>query len=408
MRKRQGRSIKLQEKSDYEGILTGTKQLGPYPMEKLKRVDQPTTKVTDNIQRIDIRERGFDRALRGDFGPVAKRYMLRGKEPIGATVWEMTTSFIDKVDGEVAPLKAPISEDPAVLSRHIKRLGYFFGADIVGISQLPPWAVCSHDKQGKPIELNHQFAISLVVDQDFKTMNGSTGRDWISEAQAMRSYVLCALMACMMANYIRRLGFPARAHHLTREDVVMPPLFLLAGIGEVSRQGIILNPFLGIRFKASVVTTDLPLLPDKPVDFGLQEFCQQCQKCAIECPSQAISHGDKVMHNGYEVWKLNVDRCTKFRVTNPHGVSCGRCIKVCPWNKPRGWVHDRVRWMVKHTPWLDKSLIKMDDIWGYGKQTKRDKWWFDLEDSNWRNSEEPNVVLQTPGETSPDREQVAK
>ena len=64
--------------------------------------------------------------------------------------------------------------------------------------------------------------------------------------------------------------------------------------------------------------------------------------------------------------------------------------------------------MVKHTPWLDKSLIKMDDIWGYGKQTKRDKWWFDLEDSNWRNSEEPNVVLQTPGETSPDREQVAK
>ena len=259
----------MQGKTDYGGVLRGTEQLGPYPMEKLKRVDQPTTLVTDDIQRIDMRERGFDRALRGDFGPISKRYMLRGKEPIGATVWGMTNSFIDKVDaevaslkvsipedsvvlgrstdkidGEVASLKAPIPEDPAVLSRHIKRLGYFFGADIVGISRLPQWAVYSYDEHGKPIELNHQFAISIVVDQDYRTMVGSTGRDWIAEAQAMRSYVLCALVACMIADYIRRLGFPARAHHLTREDIVMPPLLLLAGIGEVSRPGIILNPFL--------------------------------------------------------------------------------------------------------------------------------------------------------------------
>ena len=69
----------MREKSNYEGILTGTKQLGPYPMEKLKQVGQPTTKITDNIQRIDMRERGFDRALRGDFGSVAKRYMLKGR-----------------------------------------------------------------------------------------------------------------------------------------------------------------------------------------------------------------------------------------------------------------------------------------------------------------------------------------
>ncbi len=386
----------MREKSDYEGILAGTEQLGPYPMERLKRVDQPTTKITNNIQRIDVREHGFDRARRGDFGPVAKRYCQHQKEPISRSLREMASGFIDIVDGEIASSKAPIPEDSAILSRHIKSLGYFFGADIVGICQLPQWAIYAHDGKGEPIELNHQFAITHVIDQDCRTMNGSTGHDWIPEAQAFRSYVLSGLISCMMANYIRKLGFPARAHHILNDLVVIPPLLLLAGIGEVSRPGIILNPFLGTRFKASVVTTDLPLLPDKPIDFGLQQFCQQCHNCAMECPSRAIPTGDKVMHNGYEVWKLDADRCTKVRTTNPNGASCGRCIKVCPWNKPKGWIHDRVRCMVKHTPWLDKFLIRANHIWGYGKQNEGDKWWFDLEDSKWLGLEEFDGVLQIP------------
>ena len=142
----------------------------------------------------------------------------------------------------------------------------------------------------------------------------------------------------------------------------------------------VLNPFLGARFKASVVTTDLPLLPDKPIDFGLQKFCSVCKKCAIECPANAISMGDKVMYNGYETWRLDVERCTKFRVTNQAGVQCGRCIKVCPWNKPSGWTHNMVRRMIRHTPFMDRIIVKMDDIWGYGKQNTREKWWFDLEE----------------------------
>jgi reductive dehalogenase len=150
----------------------------------------------------------------------------------------------------------------------------------------------------------------------------------------------------------------------------------------------VLNPFLGPRFKAAAVTTDLPLLPDKPVDFGLQEFCRKCLKCAIGCPAKAISIGDKVMYNGYEIWKLDVERCTKFRVTNPNGSYCGRCIKVCPWSKPKGWLHDKVRRIPRHTPWLDKFIIKMDDIMGYGKQHQENKWWFDLE--------EVDGVLQIP------------
>ena len=45
-------------KNDYTKILLENYQLGPYPMEKLKRVNRPTTLVTDEIERIIQRGEG--------------------------------------------------------------------------------------------------------------------------------------------------------------------------------------------------------------------------------------------------------------------------------------------------------------------------------------------------------------
>ena len=70
---------------------------------------------------------------------------------------------------------------------------------------------------------------------------------------------------------------------------------------------------------------------DKPIDFGLG-FCSKCQKCARECPAQAIPFGDKVLYNGYEIWKPDVEKCTKYR-DQRQGIIRGRCMKMCPWNK---------------------------------------------------------------------------
>ena len=372
----------MNNQSYYQTISNDKRQLGPYPMDRLRQVENPTTKITDNIQRIDEREHGFNRALRGDFGPLAakERNRFTIKHPLGASTVNMTAYLAQVVDGIIAKARAPITEDPVVLSRHIKRLGYFLRADIVGICRLPQYAIYSYDKDGNQVELNHKYAIVIVVDQDFQTMNGSSGYDWISISQSFMSYSTTAFISCIMADYIRRLGYPARAHHARNYQVVVPPLLLLSGIGEMSRTGVVLNPFIGLRLKAAVVTTNLPLIPDRPVDFGLQDFCRKCMKCADECPSKAIPKGDTVMHNGYEVWKFDVERCTKFRLTNQNGASCGRCIKVCPWNKPQGWIHDLVRWMIGNTPRLNKLIIKMDDVFGYGQQNTRDKWWFDLEE----------------------------
>ncbi len=393
----------------YSKLLLGERQLGPYPMEKLTRVDKPTTLVTDDIKRFDESEQGIARLRRGDFGapdgmppirgstpsigmalmsaphqsepgqgPMGPPPPARGAPPPGGTdAQALARQAAAVMSGESAPEKVSLPDDPAVLSRHIKSMAYFAGADVVGICELPPWAVYARDSQGNPVECNHKYAICIALDQGRNTMEASDGNDWISMAQSGRGYAMCGFIGGTVASYIKMMGYPSHLHSIRSYQVIVPPLLMLSGIGELSRANIVLNPFLGLRFKASVVTTDLPLAPDKPVDFGLQDFCNKCMKCAELCPSHSISTGDKVMRNGYENWEFNAETCTRYRFRNPKGVSCGKCIRVCPWNKPEGWTHDLVRWMVEHTPYMNDFFIKMDDVMGYGKPASDKKWWFD-------------------------------
>ncbi len=273
-------------------------KLDPYPMEILKRVNYPTTVIeSQKIPRLDERESGFNRALRGDWGASLSRERHRfvSKHPLSGALVNMQFTLSEIVDGKVASLKAPNTDDPVTMARHMKETAYFLRADQVGICELPAYAVYSHSMAtGEPVELDHKYAIAILIDQDFKTADASVGNDWISNSMSFLSYSTSGFIACILADYIRRLGYSARAHHARNYQVVVPPILLWAGLGEMCRIGdIVLNPFLGPRFKASIVTTDLPLSLDKPIDFGLQDFCNKCKQCAKYCPSGAISFGDK-------------------------------------------------------------------------------------------------------------------
>ena len=366
-------------------VHNGKIYVDPFPVEKLKRVDRPTTLIMeDRVQRVDERESGFNKAARGIYGPrlQKERYRFVRKHPLSGALVSMQDHLKALVDGPLAPEKAPLPDDPEKMSVHIKEVAYFLRADLVGICELPPYAVYSHSMEtGEPIELNHKYAIAIVIDQDWKTAEAFNGHDWISNSMSFRAYTASGFIACILADYIRRLGYPARAHHARNYQVVVPPILLWAGIGEMCRIGdIVLNPFLGPRFKAAVVTTDLPLAPDKPIDFGLQDFCQKCKKCARECPSGAISFEDKVIYNGYERWPLDVENCTAMRVGNKRGAGCGTCIKVCPWNKPYTPFHRAVGWLMRHSSIARSLAIWGDDLMGYGKPHYENKWWFDLEE----------------------------
>ena len=361
--------------------------LGRYPMEKIPRSQKPSTLVlAGEIRRIPKRGDFFKRAQAGDLGEKAQRERMRFpmKHPYALGMQPLIQQMVPLQGGrdklEPSHIGGDLS-DPQRNADAIKALGYFLGADFVGICRAEPWMYYSHDEvEGKPIAAYHDYAVVMLIDQGYETMEGASGDDWISASQSMRAYMRGAEIAGLMAAHCRRMGYSARAHSNAHSEVIHNPAILMAGLGEVSRIGdTILNPFIGPRSKSVVFTTDLPMAIDLPIDFGLQNFCDSCRKCARECPCNAITFGPKVMFNGYEIWKADVEKCTKYRVTNMKGSACGRCMKMCPWNREDTVEAEKLMWLSIEHPELAKSIADQDDFDGNGARNPLKRWWFDLE-----------------------------
>ena len=362
-----------------------------YPMEQVKRVDRPTTLVLDDeVPRVPKRAAFFERALQGDLGDKSQRERKRFsfKHPTSDSLLKVIRSLVPFQNGEVADVDPSRYGDPAANAKAIKSLSYFLGSDVTGICEIPRYAWNSHKEDGRPIEMYHKYAVVMVIDQGFETMEGASGDDWISGTQSMRGYLRGAEIAGVMADVMRGAGFSSRSQTNADSDVLHIPLMMWAGLGELSRIGeLVLNPFVGPRLKSVVLTTDMPLEVDKPIDFGLQYFCNNCLKCARECPCDAIPWGDKVMFNGYEIWKPDVERCTRYRLTNTKGSACGRCMKTCPLNKVvdlDGPLLTRVAsWLGVNAMFLKPMMVPiatwLDDKLGNGKRNLAKKWWFDHE-----------------------------
>ena len=356
---------------------------GPHPFETLKRVETPTTYIDEaRVPRVPKRTDMFARAQFGDMGKApqdgAKGGHYARKSAPASAQRRMLGAFVLLQDG--VPDAGPRPSDPQSNADAIKAASYFLGVDAVGISRCPEWTWYSHDARGEPITPPHDQAISMIVDQGYETMEGASGDDWISVAQSMRAYLRFSLLGGVIARQIRNLGYSAKAHTVLDGEVLQPPLLLLSGLGEVSRIGeVILNPFLGPRLKSGVVTTDMPLAHDRPIDFGLQAFCESCNKCARECPSGAITAGPKLMFNGYEIWKSDSQKCATYRITTPGGAMCGRCMKTCPWNLEGLFAEKPFRWAAMTLPQAAPMLAKLDDRLGRGGLNPVKKWWWDLE-----------------------------
>ncbi|MDQ3270781.1 MAG: 4Fe-4S dicluster domain-containing protein, partial [Pseudomonadota bacterium] len=360
-------------------------RMGPQPFEKLKRRDTPTTFIDhERVPRFPKRADFFARVLFGDMGKnvqdAGKNAAYVMKSPIGACARRALGALLLLQFGESrGPVSATVS-DPQRNADNLKAAAYYLGCDAAGLCAVPEWAWYSHDAGGAPLPAYHANAINLLLDQGHETMDGCSGDDWISVAQSMRAYLRFSMIGGIIAEQVRRLGYSARVHSVIDGDVLQPPLLLLSGLGEVSRIGeVILNPYLGPRLKSGTVTTDMPMSYDKPIDFGLQTFCENCNKCARECPSGAITAGPKVMYNGYEIWKSDAEKSARYRITNQGGGMCGRCMKTCPWNLEGLFADSSFRWLAMNVPQSARMLAELDDRLDHGTMNPVKKWWWDIE-----------------------------
>ncbi len=284
--------------------------------------------------------------------------------------------------------------DDAKLAQVVKLVAKFYGASLVGITEVNErWL---YDRVGavpgenrkllftdaeKPVKSpeggdiviprDYKYAIVIALEMDADAIDyGYLG---IDSAATGHAYSRMAEVSGRLAEFIRDLGYGAIP--MGNDTALSVPLAIDAGLGEMSRMGLLITPKFGPRVRIAKVFTNLQLATDTPIRFGAQEFCVACKKCAHACPSGSITDGpmtwkgEQINNNdGVLKWYSNLEECHAFWQSN--GVDCTNCISVCPFNKPTGWLHDVTRGLIGATSdTINSLLVNLDDA-GYGSGTE--------------------------------------
>jgi len=273
---------------------------------------------------------------------------------------------INLVTGEVSSDKLELS--PFDNTRTVKKIVKYLGSNICGVCELDNNYVYSHvgrgpESYGMQIDLKHKYAIVFAMEMDLDMIAAAPKPPVIVETE--KKYVEIAKISIIVSDLIRRMGYEARAHIAgSNYQAMLPPLGWRAGLGEIGRIGILITEMYGPRVRLGLITTNLPLTPDSSKNFGVQDFCKTCKKCANNCPAQAIPYGEKTEENGTLKWVLNREGC--YRFWRKAGTDCAMCLYVCPYSKPRNWFHDSVRKLISHSSTAQKVSLWADDYF-YGK-----------------------------------------
>lgn len=140
-------------------------------------------------------------------------------------------------------------------------------------------------------------------------------------------------VALRVGNYIQKkgylsLGIPASqiidweklsAHASHRK------LGVLAGLGWIGRNNLLVNKELGSQFRLVTILTDMPLEPDE----SIKENCGTCQLCIKICPAQAIKDDAAQFEHKKCFEKLR--EFQKQRQVDSY--VCGICVNVCKGKK---------------------------------------------------------------------------
>jgi len=267
-------------------------------------------------------------------------------------------------------------------SMYVKRAATFLGASDAGIAPFDErWVYKKwYDGSGlmtKSAPEIHEDAVfqfepkSVIVtiyemDYDALKCEGN-----VAEAGVMKGYSEMAEVTHKIAIFLNQLGY--KAVPAGNDTGLSIPTAIQAGLGENSRMGTLIHEKYGSRVRIAKVYTDMELKPDKPITFGVHEFCKKCKKCSELCPSKSLSFETEPewepktnsisSHPGVKKWYQNNETCAGY--WEKLGMGCSICLSVCPYNKLDTWVHD-VSKIAVGIPVGRDIARQLDDAFGYG------------------------------------------
>ena len=275
------------------------------------------------------------------------------------------------VEGEPANERQLLNQSKT--TKFIKEWSRTIGADGVGITKLMDYhkysVIGRGDDYGQAVELDHKYAIAFIVEKNEDFVGTAPLGPVVMESSD--KYLRTGVIAVQVAEFIRSLGYEARAHIDGNYRIICPLVARDAGLGVIGRMGLLMTRKYGPRVRVSVVTTNLPLDIDQPkLNASMINFCKKCNKCATNCPSSAISMDEMRMIDGVKRWQINSEAC--FLYWTISATDCGICMKVCPYSHPNNILHRFVRWGISNNILFSRLAISLDDLF-YGKKPKTKK-----------------------------------
>jgi reductive dehalogenase len=268
------------------------------------------------------------------------------------------------------PRRSPAGIDSHEATRRIKGFARYLGVLDVRVTRLRDYHVYSHagrqlSNWGGEIAIRHDYAVVFSVEMSHPMVHSAPLLPTAVETSV--EYMRIASISICLANYIKNLGYNARAHLDGNYQVLATAVAHDAGLGELGRLGLIITPSHGPRVRTAVVTTDLSLIEDQPINFGVQHFCEICKKCAENCPSQSIDRGKKREVRGVLKWQSKMESCYKY--WRSVGTDCSICLAVCPYSKPDTLYHRVLRFFINRNVLARKLAFFLDDLL-YGKKPR--------------------------------------
>ena len=267
----------------------------------------------------------------------------------------------------------------------VKKYALHLGADMVGVCRINPAWIYSHrgeifydnwDDWGREIQPESLPPYAVVFLTEMSETHVRAAPHTPSVAESAGCYAKGAYLGTLLARWFAHMGYRGVAQHTRHYDLVLPPLAVDAGLGEVGRHGYLIAPKYGARVRIFAVLTDMPLVPDSPIYLGVDEFCKRCKKCAESCPSSSIPLEEKVIYNGAQKWKLDADSCFEF--WGKIGTDCSVCMAVCPFSRPDTPLHKIVRYVLARSAPAARILPAIDNfIYGRKWHTKSVPSWLE-------------------------------